>query len=439
MRPCMAVLPCTAGLSHRHVHGNPATRIASVSQCMTQYFVTCHPGAEHVLSRELVKILEEPYASSVSVGKSGVHFEGDMKCAFDVNLWARSAIRVLHLISRTELDSSLDAGTTLYTAFRNALDWPAWLDTEQKSFTIDSRIWGNSNFSNSQLLNTRGMNAICDAVRSAEGFRPMPPQKGRIPDLPLFATCFNDTLSIYLDYSGPSLHKRGFASSKKHKASLNECVAATSLYLSGFVDRLNTNTGGEPLILADPMCGSGTILTEAAMMAGNIAPGLYRRFWPFFTWPIFDKELWDDRFHHARSMRAKEKPNVQLWGNDIHQGALDLAAENLKAAGVSSLARLRHGDVASWKIGDRKPDLFVTNPPWGQRLMSDDEDLEETWKKLGTFLKEHGEGSEAFIISGSKHATQFLRMRADKRFPLTVGGADCRLLKYSIHERDTYI
>jgi putative N6-adenine-specific DNA methylase len=406
-------------------------RHCSFHSSAREYFVTTHPGAEEVLAKEVREILSNLDTTSVEVGKAGVRFQGDDKDAYDVSLWSRSAIRVLGLVKEVDLDPSMPAGDTLYEAFGDALDWGSWLDSENKSFSIDSRIWGNSNFTNGQLLNTRGRDAICDAVRNARGYKPLPPPKGRVADVPLFATSFSDTLSIYLDYSGRSLHKRGFASTKVHKASLNECVAATCLKLAGFPDMLQQG----PVTIIDPMCGSGTFLTEAAMIAGNIAPGLYRRYWPFYSWPTFDRQVWDERVMEAKQARAKERPQVQLYGNDIHQGALELAAENIRGAGVQSLIKLSCSDVHDFRISDTPVSLVITNPPWGQRL---ENDIEDAWSKLGIFLKNQAETPyDAFILSGSTEYTQYLKLRAEKKHPLSVGGTNCRLLKYAIHKKRT--
>jgi len=183
------------------------------------------------------------------------------------------------------------------------------------------------------------------------------------------------------------------------------------------------------------MCGSGTFLTEAAMIAGNIAPGLYRRYWPFYSWPTFDRSIWDDLTVEAKHSRAKEKPNVQFYGNDIHPGALELAAENIRGAGVQSLIKLSCSDVDDFRIPDTPLDLVITNPPWGQRL---EDDVEQVWGKLGVFLKDQAVGPyDAFILSGSTEYTQYLKLRAEKKHPLSVGGTNCRLLKYNIHKKRT--
>ena len=193
------------------------------------------------------------------------------------------------------------------------------------------------------------------------------------------------------------------------------------------------------LTLVDPMCGSGTILTEAALIAGNIAPGLYRRFWPFLSWPSFDaraKTSWDGAVGHAKASRRKEKPKVRLIGNDIHRGALDLCMENANSAGVAPLIELRHGDVGSLELdrqdGQGPAPLVVTNPPWGQRL-DDHEDIEAAWKNLGSFLKHQCQGSNAYILSGDSGVTKHLRLRSDRRASITVGNVNCKVLSYKMY------
>lgn len=398
------------------------------------YFATCHPGLEEVLSFEVLNLQG---AENVRPGKAGVYFEGNRDVMFSANLWLRTAIRVLELVTEVDLDPRQPAGDTLYEAFRDAIDWPHWLHSPQLSFSIESRIWGNSTFSNSQLLNVRAKDAICDSIRDARGEKPMPPSPGRIADVPLFATAFQDKLSIYLDSSGASLHKRGYAP-KKHRAALNECAAAGCLYLAGFPDLLKQGR----VILADPMCGSGTLLIEAALIAGNIAPGLYRRWWPFLSWPGIDRRSWTDTVEKAKQLRAKDKPNVLLLGNDIHDGALDIAMKDVKAAGVTPLVGLRHGNCQDWRLQEA-PSLVITNPPWGQRLGYDSStdsisSVSDSWRSLGDFLKREAPGTDAYVLSGSSKTTQDLRLKASRRIPLKIGGIDCRLLQYSIHAQKVH-
>jgi 23S rRNA G2445 N2-methylase RlmL len=411
------------------------------------YFASCHPGLEEVLFTELKNI----GAQDIHIGKAGVHFSGDQRIMFDSNLWLRTAIRVLKLVHQVELDPQIEAGKSIYNAVKDAIYWPSLLVSDKMSFSIESRIWGNSNFSNSQLLNVRAKDAICDSLRDQRGSKPEPPKPGQVANVPIFATCFQDQLSIYLDCSGSSLHKRGFKSKKIHKASLNEAAAAGCLYLSGWPEMVQRATDRDLAVLCDPMCGSGTFLTEAALMAGKIAPGLYRNFWPFLSWPssIIDKNLWKERVQAARDQRLREKPRIELWGNDEHEGALSLAMENVKAAGVQSVVRLHRGDCSRWTL-PRTPDIIVTNPPWGKRLEDgvikagpsssrrndffETESTSVSWSKLGNFLKREAQGSDAYVLSGSAVLTKDLKLRAEEKYPLVIGGIDTRFLHYRIHE-----
>jgi 23S rRNA G2445 N2-methylase RlmL len=285
-----------------------------------------------------------------------------------------------------------------------------------------------------------------------------------VADCPLFVTAFQDRLSIYRDASGESLHRRGYRQAM-HRASLNEAAAAGCLYLAGWPEVVRGGGGGGgggggAAALADPMVGSGTFLIEAALMATNSAPGLFRRWWPFMTWPDGDREAWREAVAEARGARVAA-PRVELWGNDAHGGALALAARDAEAAGVKHLVRLHLGECAEWQL-PHPPQLVVSNPPWGQRLMAAaaeqaqeaegdyeggdrrarprrgavarevPEELAASWNSLGAFLKRQAGGAQAFLLSGNTQATQHLRLRSDRRLPLTIGGVDCRLLQYEI-------
>lgn len=426
--------------------------LTHVSRAAQDYFATCHPGLENVVAEELQA--PEISAANIRPGKAGVHFTGDTAVLYRSNLWLRAAIRVLVLIGECELDPRRPAGDTLYEAFREVADW-AWLLQPGSTFSIDGRIYGNSNFSNSKLLTARGRDAICDAIRDRRGVRPGPPPQGRIADLPLFATAFQDTLRVYRDASGESLHRRGYRSAM-HVASLNEAAAAGCLLLAGWHRATSNRGGGTPAHLVDPMCGSGTFLIEAALIASKIAPGLYRRRWPFVAWPDADQAAWKDAVTQARDTRVHTR-TCELWGNDIHAGALSLAQRDFEAAGIKNVIRLHHGPCQTWRL-PAPPQFVMCNPPWGKRLLGDesrgwrdrerqnlrqpgsaggeltdvDEELEEAWMGLGSFMKSQTGGADAFILSGAAASTQYMRLRAAQKWPLAIGGVDCRLLHYKI-------
>jgi putative N6-adenine-specific DNA methylase len=418
-----------------------------------QFFATCHPGLEEVVAAELAA--PAVGAADVRPGRAGVAFSGSPRTLYNANLWLRAAVRVLQLLDEVALDPSAPPGDAAYAAVRAArADWPA-LIPHGRTFSVDARAWDCTALRNSALLAARARDAVCDAVRERRGVRPAPPARGRAADVPLFAAAYKDRLTLYRDASGESLHRRGYRAAM-HRASLNEAAAAGCLALAGWPAL--AAAGGGNAALADPMAGSGTFLIEAALMATNTAPGLFRERWPCVEWPDADPEAWRDAVASARDARrpggAAGGAPPRLWGNDAHGGALALAARDAEAAGVRSLIRLHSGDAAEWRL-PAPPQLVVCNPPWGQRLASGDgdegggggargpsrgdgfeeevsEELAGAWRHLGHFLKRQAVGAEAFVLSGNPAATRAMRLRADRRLPITIGGVDCRLLKYEI-------
>ncbi|GAB4823363.1 hypothetical protein N2152v2_010409 [Parachlorella kessleri] len=467
-----------------------------------RYYVTCHPGLEEVVATELLS----PHirATGVQPGRAGVSFVGDASTGYRANLWLRSAIRVLQLLGVAELDPRRPGGDEVYRAMMEALPWTDLLQPNQ-SFAVEARVRSCTNLTSSQLLVVRTKDAICDYIRDRRGAKPQPPEPGRTADLPLYCTAFQDRLTLYRDQGGVSLHRRGYRRAM-HRASLNESAAAGILYLAGW-DKLCME--GDGAVLADPMCGSGTFLIEAALMASRTAPGLFRGWWPLQSWPDFDRGAWQQAVQEAIDARRAPLPGVALLGNDVHAGALGLALRDAESARVKPVVTLHQGGCREWWLL-AAPRLVVSNPPWGQRLMGleeaaaeagggtrnssssdwqgsgygegrvagaqlaegledwwDDiarpskeppagagagfahrqfqqgggvnssgaEGLAAAWHDLSVFLKEQCGGAEACLLSGSSDATQHLRLRADKKWPLTIGGVDCRLLKYSIRGR----
>lgn len=223
------------------------------------------------------------------------------------------------------------------------------------------------------------------------------------------------------------------------------------------------------VVLADPMCGSGTLLIEAALMAQRRAPGLLRAWWPFFTWPDFDKRAWLQAVQAAEGARVPWKGTI--LGNDIHPGALALAKQDASEAGVADLIRFHCGPAAEFQPPAR-PGIVITNPPWGLRLTVPDRSfqrdreqsggdryggssrrddryggfrggpppvdpeeqryLEDAWGGLSHFLKQHCPEAQATVLSGNADATRYLRMKATRKFPISIGGADARVLTYHV-------
>ncbi|KAH9324721.1 hypothetical protein KI387_004899 [Taxus chinensis] len=417
-----------------------------------KYFATCSPGLEQAVAAELGSPLIG--ASEIIQGSGGVHFEGTIAIGYKANLWLRCAIRVLLELGHAEV-SERDRDP-IYNFVRNAVDWPQYLASSTlknsgfkgwkfRSFAVQSRVWDCTLVTNSMSASTRAKDAICDVLRNAcNNRRPEPPEGGgAMADVPLFLSLYRDCATIYRDMSGISLHRRGYRAAM-HKASLSEAVAAGILTLAGWnirvegLGKANKNGGLRSLdnmVLLDPMCGSGTFLIEAAMMAANKAPGMMRATWPFKLWHDFDSITWRECRDNAASAETAMPKGLRILGNDKHEGALSLCLRDAEAAGIKEALELSCKDCRDY-TPSVTPSLVVVNPPWGFRLgnagENNNEEIESTWQALGQFSKQHCNCADMYVLSGRSNVTRELHMKADKKWPITMGGVDCRLLHYYV-------
>ena len=439
------------------------------------YYATCHPGLEPSLAQELRSPpLRASGVTAVRPGRAGVRFQAaEPEAPYAANLWLRGAVRVLELVAEGPLDRSLpDPATALYEFVRGATDWPRLLE-EGQTFKVTVHL-GSSSLGSQLLALRRTRDAVCDAVREATGLRPHDPE-GSAPDVPLFLNLYRDEVSLYRDTSGASLHRRGYRRGAVHRAALNEAAAGGLVTLAS----AGAPSGDLGPLTVDPMCGSGTLLVEAALRAARVAPGLLRppRSFACTGWGDFDAGAWARAEERADGARLADPP-ARFRGNDVHPGALRLAEAAAEAAGVDHLVSFDRGDCLDWRVEEReRPSAVLSNPPWGERLLSrqssregeeyddgegasfgggeggddygdgrgrggggdeyggDAAELEEAWSSLGTFLRRECEGADAWLLSGSKNITRPLRMSANRKTPLTIGGMDCRLVHYSVRSR----
>jgi putative N6-adenine-specific DNA methylase len=369
------------------------------------YFAPCTLGLEEALASELDAL----GAQQVESRPGGASFRGDRRLGYAANLWLRSAIRV-----QEELLAAPAAGRdALYEAV-GQLDWRRYLGVEQ-TLAIDASV-RDSAITHSGFAALTAKDAIVDQFRAALGRRPSVDTTR--PDLPLKLVLVRDRLTLYRNLSGTSLHKRGWRPVQV-KSPLNEATAAGILILSGW-DRASP--------IADPMCGSGTFLIEAAGLASDRAPGLQRTF-AFQLWPDFDAALWSDLRAEAVARARRTLPFV-LEGADRHAGAVGIAQQSAEAAGVAGLLRLRVAGAAEWQPSHTPAAVFC-NPPWGERL-GEGEDLAQSWRDLGLFLHERCAGARAFVLCGNPELTRHLGLRAGRRWPVMNGPIECRLLEYEV-------
>ncbi len=371
------------------------------------YFVACGRGLEPAVVQEL----EALGVAAIQPGRGGVTFRGDRRDGYRACLWLRSAIRVQELL----LDTQVYDAVELYDAIQS-LDWDRWITPDQ-TLAIKASIRDAHEFSHSGYVALRAKDAIVDQQRERHGRRSSVDTE--LPDVPLKLVLQRDHLRLYRDLAGISLHKRGYRPVQV-KSPLNEATAAGLLIRSGW-DRAS------PLV--DPMCGSGTFLIEAAMMATDYAPGLLRTF-PFEFWSDFDESLWNELLDDARA-RRKTKLGFALAGADRHPGAIAIAKESAQLARVGELVSFHVEDAAAWEP-PMHPAWVAVNPPYGERIGRADDDLRESWHDLGTFLHERCAGAEAWVLSGNKALTRHLRLRATSRTPVMNGPIECRWLRYEL-------
>jgi putative N6-adenine-specific DNA methylase len=293
-----------------------------------------------------------------------------------------------------------------------------------QTLAVDASV-RDSELTHSNFVGLTVKDAIVDQFRERTGRRPS--VNVDAPDLPLKVVLKNDALTIWRNLSGDSLHKRGYRPVQV-KSPLNEATAAGLLRLSGW-DRAS------PLV--DPMCGSGTLLIEAAMLAAERAPGMNRGF-AFERWPDFDPELWRALRADARS-RAKSTLPFPIEGADRHGGAISIAERSARNAGVAGLVRFTVADAAQWSpprtsapADAERPSLTVLcNPPYGERI-GEGEDLVGSWRALGRFLAERCRGGRVFVLCGNREMVRHIGLDSRRQFSVMNGQIECRLLEYDL-------
>ena len=369
-----------------------------------KFFATCARGLEKVLAEEL----RELRADDIEIGRGGVQFHGDLALLYSANLWLRTAIRVLLPI----LTAAVHSPDDLYAAVQT-LDWSQYM-TPEHTLAVDCNV-RDSAITHSRYAALRVKDAICDQFVAKLGRRPSVDVE--TPMVGLNLHIYRDEATLSLDSSGESLHKRGYRSILT-KAPLNEALAAGLILLSGW-------RGDVPLV--DPMCGSGTLCTEAAWIALKRPPGLTRRRFGFMGWMNYDVGLWTTLRDEARRQVLKQLPQP-IQGSDVRRDAIHFAQENAKAAGIGHLLQFARRDVDAFKPPDGPPGILICNPPYGERI-GEEKELKGLYRTLGEVFRERCPGWTLWVFTGNAFLARQIGKPAQV-IDLFNGKIPCRLLRY---------
>ena len=362
-------------------------------------------GLEPVLAKELTQL----GANDVKIGRRMVSFTGDKEMMYRANFQLHTAIRILKPIRHFKAKSADD----VYEEIKK-IDWTEYLGND-KTFTVDSVVFSEE-FRHSKFVSYKVKDAIVDQFREKTGKRPNISVAN--PDIRLNMHIAEDHCTLSLDSSGESLHRRGYRQ-ESVDAPLNEVLAAGMILLSGW-------QGDTDFI--DPMCGSGTLLIEAALIAKNMAPGLFRKEFAFEKWPDFDADLFDDIYNDESQEREFAH---KIYGYDIDMKAVNTARMNVKAAGLSDVISVEQQDFKEFTQPQNKS-IIITNPPYGERISTPD--LLGTYKMIGERLKHQFKGNDAWVLSYREECFDQIGLKPSIKIPLYNGSLECEFRKYQLFD-----
>lgn len=361
-------------------------------------------GFEEILAEE-VRALGGEKIEKIT---RGVKCEGNPAFLYRANLSLRTAMKILVPIYTFHARDEKQ----LYDKMME-FDWSNFLDVDQ-TFAIDPVIFSEV-FTHSKYVGLKAKDAMVDQYRNK--YRRRPSIDTEKPDVLFNVHCANDFFTISMDSSGAALNQRGYREDG-HRAPMNEVLAAGMVMLSGWDKKT-------PLV--DPMCGSGTILTEAAMIAMNMGPNLKRKEFGFRTWPEYSPILFNNV--KTEELNKMRKPSMDLTGIDIDDGAITLARKALGKIGLRREVRIKTMDFREFKpINDSG--MIITNPPYGERI---GDDILEFYKTMGDAFKQNFAGYDAWLISSNKQALKQIGLKDSERIKLYNGKLECDFCKYELY------
>ena len=364
-------------------------------------------GFEELLAKELIQL----GARDVKSGVRNVSFSGDTGFMYKANLGLRTAIKILKPIKSFRVSNEQDLYDQVYK-----MDWDQYLKPTG-TLAIDATVHSQI-FTHSLYIALKTKDAIVDKFRNTTGVRP--DVDLQFPDLKINVHIDRQMCTISLDSSGDSLHKRGYKTAT-NIAPINEVLAAGMIMLSGWDGQTD---------FMDPMCGSGTILAEAAMIACNIPPNLMRKEFAFERWQDWDVDLFEKI---EESLLGKTRDfHHKIIGYDKSPSAVSKARENIKNAHLDEFITIKHEDFFKTQKGGEEKLHMVFNPPYGERLES--LNVEEFYSNIGNTLKQGYPNTEAWFITSNLEALKFVGLRPSRKIKLFNAKLEARFCKYDIYE-----
>lgn len=363
-------------------------------------------GLEGVLAEEITAI----GGSDVTIGRRMVSFHGDKALLYKANLACRTALRILKPILHFEASNPDEVYNTL-----RHYDWEQ-LMTLSNTFSIDSVVFSDE-FRHSKFVTYRMKDAIADFFNERYGKRPS--VRLTNADIQFNLHINNTTCTLSLDSSGESLHKRGYREAQT-EAPINEVLAAGLIMLTGWRGECD---------LLDPMCGSGTFLVEAALIATNTYPGIFRQNFAFEKWSDFDADLLQELYNDDSNEREF---TGKIYGSDISVKAIAIAERNIKSAGVARYVELSAQPIQNYESAPAERGIIITNPPYGERIGA--ADMEALYEAIGNRLKHIFKGYTAWVLGYRQEHFDKIGLKPSAKIPTLNGALECEFRKYEIFE-----
>lgn len=360
-------------------------------------------GLEEVLAKELTTL----GANNVEIGRRMVSFTGNKEMMYRANFSLRTALRILKPIKHFKAQSAEE----VYDAVK-AIEWEQYL-TVDKTFAVDAVVFSDE-FRHSKFVAYKVKDAIVDYFREKTGDRPN--VRLNNPDLALNIHVAQDKCTLSLDSSGESLHRRGYRQ-ETMEAPLNEVLAAGMILMTGWQGECD---------FIDPMCGSGTLPIEAALIARNIAPGVFRKEYAFEKWNDFDQALFDHIYNDDSAEREFEH---KIFGYDNNRQAIEVATRNVRAAGLTKVVEITLRDFEDFQTPEEKA-IIVSNPPYGERISADD--LLGLYAMIGNRLKNVFKEGDAWILSYREECFDKIGLKPSVKIPVFNGALECEFRKYQL-------